>query len=183
MLPEDPPTHGQLAVQERSDSKRGACMRSCRWLTVVLLACLQAAHPWQGWTQAGGRSAKAVFVGSDKCERCHAEIYTAWKKTRMANVIRDPKAHPEAVLGDFTSADPVRTFTLDDVAFVYGSRYKQRYFTRRGEDYFPLPANGILPRKSGCLTTLRPGPTGGRSCMGPATSIVRQDRPAMVATQ
>jgi predicted CXXCH cytochrome family protein len=65
----------------------------------------------------------------------------------MANVVRDPKVHPEAVLGDFTIADPVRTCTLDDVAFVYGSRYKQRYFTRRGDDYFPLPAQWDVAKK------------------------------------
>jgi len=58
----------------------------------------------------------------------------------MANVVRDPKPHPEAVLGDFTHDDPIRTFGLDQVAFVYGSRWKQRYFTRRGDDYFPLLA-------------------------------------------
>ena len=32
------------------------------------------------------------------------------------------------------------TFTRDDVAFVYGSKWKQRYFTKVGDDYFPLPA-------------------------------------------
>jgi predicted CXXCH cytochrome family protein len=65
----------------------------------------------------------------------------------MANVVRDPKEHPEAVLGDFASADPVRTFELKDVAFVYGSRWKQRYFTKRGEDYFPLPAQWDVEKK------------------------------------
>jgi predicted CXXCH cytochrome family protein len=58
----------------------------------------------------------------------------------MANVVRDPKEHPDAVLGDFVHAEPLRSFSLDDVAFVYGSRWKQRYFTRRGDDYYPLPA-------------------------------------------
>jgi hypothetical protein len=65
----------------------------------------------------------------------------------MANVIRDPKVHPEAVSGDFTRAEPLRTFTIDDVAFVYGSRYKQRYFTKRGDDYFPLPAQWDVAKK------------------------------------
>jgi len=83
---------------------------------------------------------KATFVGSQRCEKCHLKVYAGWKQTRMANVIRDPKEHPEAVLGDFTHPNPVRTFGLDEVAFVYGSRYKQRYFTKRGDDYFPLPA-------------------------------------------
>jgi predicted CXXCH cytochrome family protein len=58
----------------------------------------------------------------------------------MANVVRDPKVHPDAVLGDFTHPDPVRTFTLSQVAFVYGSRWKQRYFEKRGANYYPLPA-------------------------------------------
>ena len=58
----------------------------------------------------------------------------------MANVVRDPKEHPEAVLGDFAHANPIVTFGLDQVAFVYGSRWKQRYFTKRGDDYYPLPA-------------------------------------------
>ena len=68
----------------------------------------------------------AHFVGSQACKSCHAKQFDGWKQTRMANVVRDPKAHPEAVMGDFAHPDPTRTFTLDDVAFVYGSRYKQR---------------------------------------------------------
>ncbi len=84
--------------------------------------------------------AKPHFVGSHACKKCHEKEYNGWRQTRMANVVRDPKQHPEAVLGDFTHDDPIRTFGLDQVAFVYGSRWKQRYFTKRGDDYFPLPA-------------------------------------------
>ena len=83
---------------------------------------------------------KVHFVGSKSCARCHAVEYNGWKQTRMANVVRDPREHPEAVLGDFKHPSPLVNFTLDQVAFVYGSRYKQRYFTRRGNDYYPLPA-------------------------------------------
>ena len=81
----------------------------------------------------------AKYVGSKACERCHAADYNGWKQTRMANVVRDPKEHPEAVLGDFAHPDPARNFDLGDVAFVYGSRWKQRYFTKRGDDYFVEP--------------------------------------------
>jgi predicted CXXCH cytochrome family protein len=80
------------------------------------------------------------YVGSAACQSCHAEIYARWQKTRMANVVRDPREHPDAIIPDFSKPDPLLTFTKDDVAFVYGSRWKQRYFTRRGDDYFPLPA-------------------------------------------
>ena len=65
----------------------------------------------------------------------------------MANVVRDPRLHPEAVLGDFVHPSPFRTFSLDDVALVYGSRYKQRYFARRGSDYFLLPAQWDIAKK------------------------------------
>jgi predicted CXXCH cytochrome family protein len=87
-----------------------------------------------------GDPQKAAYVGSEQCKPCHEAVYNRWKSTRMANVVRDPKAHPESVLGDFAHPSPIRDFDLDQVAFVYGSRYKQRYFTKRGDDYFPLPA-------------------------------------------
>ena len=65
----------------------------------------------------------------------------------MANVVRDPTLQPEVVLGDFIHPSPVRTFSLEDVALVYGSRYKQRYFAKRGSDYFPLPAQWDVAKK------------------------------------
>ena len=58
----------------------------------------------------------------------------------MANVVRDPKLHPDAILPDLSKPDPLVKFTRDDVAFVYGSKWKQRYFTKRGDDYFVFPA-------------------------------------------
>ena len=33
----------------------------------------------------------AHYAGSAACEKCHAEIYSRWKKTPMANVVRDPR--------------------------------------------------------------------------------------------
>ena len=38
----------------------------------------------------GGRT----YVGSETCRRCHAPIYERWSKTRMANVVTDPRQHP-----------------------------------------------------------------------------------------
>jgi predicted CXXCH cytochrome family protein len=58
----------------------------------------------------------------------------------MANVVRDPNVHPEAILPDLDRPDPLVTFARRDIAFVYGSKWKQRYFTRVGDDYYPLPA-------------------------------------------
>lgn len=58
----------------------------------------------------------------------------------MANVVRDPKIHPDAIIPDLAKPDPLVTFTVKDIAFVYGSKWKQRYFTKKGDDYFPLGA-------------------------------------------
>ena len=58
----------------------------------------------------------------------------------MANVVRDPKSHPDAILPDLSKSDPLVKFTKDDIAFVYGSKWKQRYFTKKGDDYYPLGA-------------------------------------------
>ena len=82
----------------------------------------------------------ASYAGSAACKTCHPATYERWSKTRMANVVRDPKVHPDAIIPDFTKADPALTFTKDAIAFVYGSKWKQRYFTKVGDDYFPLPA-------------------------------------------
>ncbi len=57
----------------------------------------------------------------------------------MANVLVDVKEHPEAILGDFAQPNPLITFKREDIAFTYGSRWKQRYFTRVGGDYFVFP--------------------------------------------
>jgi len=82
----------------------------------------------------------AHYIGSSACQSCHREVYDRWKQTRMANVVRDPRQHPDAIVPDLTKADPLVTFTKDDIAFVYGSRWKQRYFKKAGDDYYPLPA-------------------------------------------
>ncbi len=83
---------------------------------------------------------KADYVGSLACQRCHAATYERWSHTRMANIITDPKVNPRAVLGDFKTPNPLVTFKLEDVAFVYGTKWKQRYFIRKGNDYYPANA-------------------------------------------
>jgi predicted CXXCH cytochrome family protein len=90
-------------------------------------------------SQQRNASASAHYVGSESCRKCHEEIYESWKKTPMANVVRDPREDPDAILPDLAT-NGVASFTKDHVAFVYGSLWKQRYFTKIGDDYFPLGA-------------------------------------------
>jgi predicted CXXCH cytochrome family protein len=78
-------------------------------------------------------------VGSKTCQSCHQDIYARWQKTAMANVVRDPKTHPDAFAADPATAPEELRFTKDEVAFVYGNRWKQRYFKKSGDTYVPLP--------------------------------------------
>jgi predicted CXXCH cytochrome family protein len=91
--------------------------------------------------------ASAHYVGSAACRDCHTEIYERWKKTRMANVVQDPRLHPEAILPDLSKPDPLVNFTKDDIALTYGSKWKQRYFKRVGDDYFVFPAQWDVTHK------------------------------------
>ena len=88
------------------------------------------------------------YVGSVACKGCHAEVYARWSKTRMANVVRDPREHPDAIIPDISQPNPVYNFTKDDVSLVYGSRWKQRYFKKVGDDYFPLPVQWDVAHKT-----------------------------------
>jgi predicted CXXCH cytochrome family protein len=90
--------------------------------------------------------ASAHYTGSAACAKCHAEIYERWKKTPMASVVRDPREHPDAIIPDLAT-NTVAKFKREDVAFVYGSIWKQRYFQKVGDDYFPLGAQWDVVNK------------------------------------
>jgi predicted CXXCH cytochrome family protein len=111
------------------------------WQLVAYLRHLPIVAPLSLEANAEPSPAEAAhYVGSAACRSCHTAIYDRWKKTRMANVVLDPKDHPEAITPDLSKPDPLVTFTKDDIAFVYGNKWKQRYFKKVGDDFFPLPA-------------------------------------------
>ena len=120
------------------------------WQLVAYIRNLPAVAPTargSNRSNTGGTSSSAHYVGSAACQECHKEIYARWSKTKMANVVRDPKEHPDAIIPDFSKPDPLLTFSKDDVAFVYGSGWKQRYFKKVGDDYFPFPAQWDIMHK------------------------------------
>src|SRR6476619_2723942 len=110
-------------------------------IALSLHSQVPAARPTQA--SVGNRT----YVGSGTCGDCHVSIYERWAKTRMANVVTDPRVRPQSVLPDFSKPDPRVTFKLDDVALVYGSKWKQRYFKKVGNDYFPLGAQWDVNHK------------------------------------
>jgi len=122
------PAWGNPHVEQDEDS----------WKLVLVIRDLRQLTTEEKTQQASTAKA-ARYVGSQACEKCHEQVYEHWKKTPMANVVRDPHEHPEAIIPDL-SKNPLAKFTKEQVAFVYGSVWKQRYFTKIGDDYFPEPA-------------------------------------------
>jgi predicted CXXCH cytochrome family protein len=110
------------------------------WLLPVLLIGMPR-------PQFSAEPAHPHYLGSAACRTCHASIYDRWKKTRMANVVVDPREHPDAIIPDLSKPDPLVTFKKDEIAFVYGSKWKQRYFKKIGDDYFVLPAQWDVTHK------------------------------------
>ena len=108
------------------------------WKLVLFIRSLRELTPTEEEQQVATASS-AHYVGSKACEKCHAQIYERWRKTPMANVVRDPREFPDAIIPDL-STNTVSKFEREEVALVYGSVWKQRYFTKRGDDYYPEPA-------------------------------------------
>jgi predicted CXXCH cytochrome family protein len=108
------------------------------WKLVLFVRSLRPLTTEERQQQATA-TASAHFAGSQSCKTCHAQIYEHWQKTPMANVVRDPNEHPEAIIPDLAT-NKIAKFTKEQVALVYGSIWKQRYFTKIGDDYYPEPA-------------------------------------------
>src|SRR4030095_2166408 len=89
----------------------------------------------------------AQYTGSTACKTCHPAMYERWSKTRMANVVTDPRVHPDVILPDLTKANTLVTFKVDEIALVYGTKWKQRYFQKIGDDFFPLGAQWDVSNK------------------------------------
>ncbi len=122
------------------------------WLLVLYIRSLAQLSPEEKAQQAklilgSGSNNSAHYVGSAACQKCHEQIYNRWKKTPMANVVRDPREHPDAIAPNLATNNVSPKFTKDQVAFVYGSIWKQRYFTKIGDDYFPEPAQWDMTAK------------------------------------
>ena len=72
---------------------------------------------------------------------------TAGRRPAWPTSSTTPKPIPKPSSATSPTPIPLVTFQLADVAFVYGSRWKQRYFTKRGDDYYAEPAQWDVASK------------------------------------
>jgi hypothetical protein len=142
-----------------------------------------------------------AYVGSTVCARCHEEKFSLWKDTLHANVIRDAKANPDVILGDFSAPD--LGFKKEDILYTVGSHWDQRYMSRIDGELYVLPKLWSVQSKqwrpynvfgwnkrpwskfcAGChVTGYTPGSTsfsemriGCESCHGPGQTHARNRR-------
>jgi predicted CXXCH cytochrome family protein len=125
------------------------------WKLVLFIRNLRSLSSEERATQQQALTS-AHYAGSQSCQKCHADIYERWQKTPMANVVRDPRQHPDAIIPDLVTNN-VSPLSKDQIAFVYGSLWKQRYFTKIGDDYFPLPAQWEVVNHKWSKYVVQPG--------------------------
>lgn len=89
------------------------------WKLVLYIRSLRSLTS-QEQTQQVQTAGSAHYVGSQSCAKCHEQIYEYWQKTPMANIVRDPRQHPDAIIPDLATNN-VSRFSKEQVAFVYGS--------------------------------------------------------------
>ena len=101
-----------------------------------------------------GQQAAAVlgahYVGSKACQSCHQEVYARWQKTAHGQHrarSQGPSRRHHCRRSRQRPIPTIVNFTKDDVAFVYGSQWKQRYFKKSGDTYVPLPAQWNIDTK------------------------------------
>jgi mono/diheme cytochrome c family protein len=75
------------------------------WQLVAFLRHLPRVVPSAQEPAPNAPTGTAHYVGSVACKNCHEETYARWSKTRMANVVRDPRERPDAIIPD--SGGPV----------------------------------------------------------------------------
>ena len=66
------------------------------------------------------------------------------RKRRCANVVRDPREHPDAIFPDLASNSVSAKFTQEKVVLVYGSPFGNNVTSQKRETItFPNPLNGM----------------------------------------
>ena len=94
------------------------------------------------------RNLRATTSAPPPAKNATQQIYEHWKKTPMANVVRDPREHPDAIIPDLaTNTDPLsssrKTTSPSSTAASGSSATSQKV----GDDYFPEPAQWDVTHK------------------------------------
>ncbi len=112
-------------------------MKRSMWMISAFACAALLASPM--WVR--GADSRKEFVGSQKCQGCHSEEYKSWKATYHAKMVQPRKggvlrAALEKWKSDGENPGPTKgnvtggQYTLEDVQYVVGSLWKQRYLVK-----------------------------------------------------
>jgi cytochrome c5 len=90
---------------------------------------------------AGAADPKGEFVGTEKCKTCHSTEFKGWKESFHSKMVRKRddgilKGVVEKWATDGTNPGPAKgnangkEFKLDDVVYVVGAKWKQRFMVK-----------------------------------------------------
>ena len=113
-----------------------------KWPLTALVAVITAVGAWQLHPEEGG----PVYVTSQSCRQCHQNEYNTWNSTLHPKMFR-PVKNDSDILGDFTSKNPVLTFSKDEVEYVVGNRWEQIYVRKIDGEYYPFPARWYVEQQ------------------------------------
>ncbi len=82
----------------------------------------------------------ATYVGSTTCFQCHSNYYRNWDSTLHSEMVKGP----EASVADFAAGGDMRMvegtpYDLEDVTYVLGNKYSQRFVQQTDAGYTVLP--------------------------------------------
>lgn len=79
----------------------------------------------------------SAYAGAKTCGKCHPDHYKAWKETPHKNAVRNARAEPSAVTAHFEGK--IEGFGKEDIEYVIGGHWYERYMVKMGDDFFVLP--------------------------------------------
>src|SRR5262245_31878946 len=104
VFPQRNPSNSRPPVSRRMMRSGGRMINRFAFVFLIASIAFAVTLTLHAGSQAQQPVAGRSYVGSATCARCHVSIAQRWAKTRMANVVTDPKAHPDVVIPDFSKA-------------------------------------------------------------------------------
>lgn len=92
---------------------------------------------------------QSQYVGAARCAECHEAHFDGWKESLHAKMIQPAVAMGpnKTIVGDFNQPSEYRPFELEDVKWVIGSRWKQRYIGEVDEMEVVYPTQWSVSQK------------------------------------
>ncbi len=105
-----------------------------------------------------------TYIGSEECKRCHLEHYDSWKMTLHSRMLINVRENPHAILADMDPdliradlkkiedqlrgpLEDVYIPTPDEILYVIGTQWKQRYILEIDGRYHVAPVQYNIQTK------------------------------------